>query len=106
MEKQWEDMSADERQEAQLQKWISPEGVEFASPEAEKAFKERATRLKDAIQMKKLPDRVPVFTTYGFYPAVYAGITPQEVPSAVLRAFRKGNGQIKECWRNNGSSVE
>jgi len=84
MEKQWEDMSSDERQEAQLQKWMSPKDPEgkdlkFQSPQAEKAFKERATRLKDAIQLKKLPDRVPVFTIYGFYPALYAGFTPQEV---------------------------
>lgn len=79
MEKQWEEMSSDEKQEAMLAKWVSAEGVEFASPQAEKAYKERATRLKDAIQMKKKPDRVPVFTIYGFYPAVYAGFTPREV---------------------------
>ena len=84
MEKQWEEMSPDERQEAQFQGWLSPKDPEgkdlkFQSPEAEKAYKERATRLKDAIQMKKLPDRVPVFTIHGFYPAPYAGFTPQEV---------------------------
>jgi uroporphyrinogen-III decarboxylase len=84
MEKKWEEMSADEKQEAQLQKWLSPkdpEGndVKFQSPQAEEAFKQRATRLKDALQMKKKPDRVPVFTIYGFYPALYAGFTPREV---------------------------
>jgi len=84
MEKQWEEMSSDERQEAQFQGWLSPKDPEgkdlkFQSPEAEKAFKERATRLKDAIQMKKLPDRVPIFTIHGFYPALYAGYTNQEV---------------------------
>jgi hypothetical protein len=84
MEKKWEEMSSDEKQEAQLQKWLlpkDPEGkdLKFQSPQAEKAFKERATRLKDAIQMKKRPDRVPIFTIYGFFPALYAGFTPQEV---------------------------
>ncbi len=79
MEKKWEELTPDERQEAQFQKWLSPEGVEFASPQAEKAYKERVTRFKDAIQLKKLPDRVPVFTIYGFFPAVYAGFTPLEV---------------------------
>lgn len=79
MEKKWEEMTADEKQEALLQKWVSAEGVKFTSPQAEKAYKERATRLKDAIQLKRLPDRVPVFTTYGFFPALYAGFTPQEV---------------------------
>jgi hypothetical protein len=76
MEKQ---LSPDEKQEALFQKWISAEGVEFVSPEAEKAYKERATRLKDAIQMKKKPDRVPVFLIDGIFPALYAGFTPQEV---------------------------
>jgi hypothetical protein len=78
MEKKWEAMTPDEKQEANLAKWASGEGVKFVSPEAEKAYKERTGRLKDAIQMKKKPDRVPVFTIYGFYPAAYAGITPRD----------------------------
>jgi hypothetical protein len=60
VEKKWEEMSSDEKQEALFQRWISPEGVKFASPEAEGLYKARATRIKDAIQLKKLPDRVPV----------------------------------------------
>ncbi len=77
MEKKWEEMTSDEKQEALFQKWISPEGAEFASAEAEKSYKERATRIKDAIQMKKLPDRVPIFVLPSFYPTTYGGITPQ-----------------------------
>jgi hypothetical protein len=69
MEKQWEDMSPDEKQEALFQKWMSPEGAEFKSPEAEKLYKERATRIKDAVQLKKKPDRVPVFLIPSFAPA-------------------------------------
>jgi hypothetical protein len=79
MEKKWEAMTADEKQEVNLARWASGEGVEFASPEAKKAYTERATRLKDAIQLKKLPDRVPVFSIYGFYPAAYVGLTPHDV---------------------------
>ncbi len=78
MEKKWEELSPDEKQEVLFQKWLSPPGIEFASPKAEKAYKERATRLKDAIQLKKVPDRVPVFLMIGFFPAYYAGITPEE----------------------------
>jgi len=84
MEKKWEEMSSDEKQEALFQGWLSPkdpEGndIKFQSPEAEKAYKERVNRLIDAIQLKKLPDRVPVFTIHGFFPAFYAGFTPQDV---------------------------
>jgi hypothetical protein len=78
MAKTWEEMTSDEKQEALFQKWISPEGAKFASPQAEKDYKERATRIKDAIQMKKLPDRVPVFILPSFYPLFYAGVTPKE----------------------------
>ncbi len=79
MEKQWEDMSSDEKQEALFARWMSPEGVEFVSPEAEKAYKERTTRFKDAIQLKKKPDRVPVMLMPSFAPAYYSGLTPYDV---------------------------
>jgi hypothetical protein len=83
MEKKWEEMSSDEKQEEMFAKWLSPKDPEekdlkFQSPQAEKAFKDRITRIKDAIQMKKLPDRVPYFVCPSFFPAYYAGITPQE----------------------------
>jgi hypothetical protein len=77
-------MSPEEKQEALIQVWLSPKDpqgndLKFQSPQAEKAYKERVTRFKDAIQMKKKPDRVPVFTAYGFFPALYSGLTPKEV---------------------------
>ena len=83
MEKQWEEMSSDEKQEALFARWMSPKDsqgsdLKFQSPQAEKAYKDRITRIKGAIQMKKLPDRVPVFLTPSFFPMYYAGITPQE----------------------------
>ncbi len=79
MEKKWEELSSDERQEALFQRWISPEGVEFASPQAEKLYKERATRIKDAIQLKKLQERVKVMIIPNFAPAFYSGLTPHDV---------------------------
>jgi hypothetical protein len=82
MEKQ-QGMSSDEKQEELFARWMSPKDpqgndLKFQSPEAEKAYKERITRTKDAIQMKKLPDRVPVFLMPSFYPVYNAGSTPQE----------------------------
>ena len=79
MGKEWAELSSDEKQETLFQRWISPEGVEFASPEAEKLYKERATRIKDAIQLKKEPDRVPVMLIPSFAPAFYSGLTPYDV---------------------------
>jgi hypothetical protein len=83
MAKEWVDMTSDERQEALFARWMAPKDpqgndLKFQSPEAEKAFKARVTRIKDAIQMKKLPDRVPVFVAPSFFPAYHAGITPYD----------------------------
>ena len=79
-----ENLTPEEKQEELFANWLSPKDPEgndlkFQSPQAEKDYKERLTRFKDVIQMKKRPDRVPVFTIYGFFPASYAGFTPQEV---------------------------
>jgi len=83
MEKKWEEMSADEKQEAMFQRWLSPKDPEgndlkFQSPEAEKLYKENVTRIKDAIQLKKLPDRVPVTIIPSMWPVFYSGMTVQE----------------------------
>jgi len=97
MEKKWEEMSADEKQEAQFQKLLSPKDPEgkdfkFQSPEAEKSYKDRITRIKDAIQLKKLPDRVPVCPLPNMFPYTYAGLTIQEAMydyEKCVAAFRK-----------------
>jgi len=73
----WQKLSPNERLEARMQSWLSPEGLKFASPEAERGYKERVTMVKDAIQLKK-PVRVPVSPNIGFYPFTYAGITHKE----------------------------
>jgi uroporphyrinogen-III decarboxylase len=83
MEKKWEEMSPEEKQEALFQRWLSPKDPEgkdlkFQSPQAEKTYKERATRIKDAIQMRKLPDRVPTCILPSFFPVYNAGMTPRE----------------------------
>ena len=71
-------MSANEKREELFKRWLSPEGVKFVDEKAEKAYKERVTRIKDAIEMKK-PDRVPVFPIIGFFPAYYVGLTPYDM---------------------------
>jgi uroporphyrinogen-III decarboxylase len=83
MEKKWEELTPDEKQETLFQRWLSPKDpqgndLKFQSPKAEKLYKERTTRIKDAIQMKKLPDRVPTFILPSFFPVYYAGMTPRE----------------------------
>jgi hypothetical protein len=83
MEKQGQELTPQEKQEALFQSWLSPKdsqgnNIKFQSPAAEKAYKERVTRLKDAIQLKKTPDRVPVIPMLSFFPTYYDGVSPRE----------------------------
>jgi uroporphyrinogen-III decarboxylase len=71
MEKQWADMTWEERREVRFQRWLSP-GIKFDSPEAEKFYKERVTRFIKAIKLEE-PDRVPVMIPVQYYPACYSG---------------------------------
>ena len=97
MEKKWEEMSPDEKQEVFFQRWLSPKDpmgndIKFQSPKTEKTYKERINRIKDVIQMKKLPDRVPVFVLASFFPVYHAGMTPRDVMydyDKLCAAFKK-----------------
>ena len=97
MEKKWEDMTADEKQEAQFQKLLSPKlpdgkDLPFQSPEAEATYKASITRIKDAIQLKKTPDRVPVTLLPSMFPFINAGMTIQEAMydyDKCVAAFKK-----------------
>jgi uroporphyrinogen-III decarboxylase len=97
MEKTWEQMSADEKQEVAFQKQLSPKDPEgndlkFQSPEAEANYKASITRIKDAVQLKKEPDRVPVTILPSMFPFIDAGMTIQEAMydyAKCVAAFKK-----------------
>jgi len=78
MDGKWVELLPEEKMEKLFETWLSPSRVKFKSPEAKKAYRERVSRLKDAIQLK-VPDRVPVYANIGFLPAYVAGLTPEEV---------------------------
>ena len=69
--------SSEARMEDMFGSWLVPQGIDFISHEAEKAYRERATRIRDALQLK-IPDRVPVIPSVGFSPAYYVGMTARE----------------------------
>jgi uroporphyrinogen-III decarboxylase len=80
MKERWLDPSPDavEKQEQQFDIWLSGGNIPFASPEAKAAYQQRATDIKDAIQMKKTPARVPICPSLGHFPIDYAGISWRE----------------------------
>ena len=79
MEKKWEEMTVREKQDYRFEKWLYPEGIIFENPEAEADYKARITRMRDAIQLLKTPDRVPVFPNYTFMPADLYNETPKDM---------------------------
>jgi uroporphyrinogen-III decarboxylase len=77
MDVNWSKLSPTEKLEKRFAEWLAPQGLQFASPEAEHAYKDRIRMVKDVVQLKK-PARVPVCPSVGFYPFAYAGVTAQE----------------------------
>jgi len=77
MKARWIDVSpsADEKQENQFEAWIAGRGIPFVNSDAETAYKERVTLMKDAIQLKQVPQRIPICPSAGFFPIQYAGVT-------------------------------
>ena len=76
-------LTKEEKLEALWQGKLSPKDPEgnplqFQSPEAEQAYKDRIIRVKDAIEMKKKPDRVPVTVFPSMFPWTSAGMTVEE----------------------------
>jgi Uroporphyrinogen decarboxylase (URO-D) len=78
MGKEWSELSADEKMQQRFHRWLSPNNVDFVSPEAEVMYKERVTRLIDTITLKE-PDRVPVVISPAHVPARYSGYTVKEI---------------------------
>ncbi|MFC1921419.1 uroporphyrinogen decarboxylase family protein [Chloroflexota bacterium] len=85
-------MKPEEKMEKLFEAWLSPQGAEFKNPEAEKDYRDRVKRLSDALRLK-VPDRVPVYTNIGFYPAYAAGITAEEV----VHDYNK----LTSAWQKN-----
>jgi hypothetical protein len=83
MKKTWEQMSADEKKEATFQRLLSPKtpdgnDLPFQTPEAEASYKASITRIKDAIQLKKTPNKVPVTVLPSIFPFLNAGMTVED----------------------------
>ena len=60
--------------------------------EAEEDYKTRVTLIKDAIQLKKTPERIPICPSAGFFPMQYAGVSFYDAMydyDALTRAWEK-----------------
>ncbi len=85
----WDEMTWQERREERFKKWLEAPGVEFNSPEARAAYRERVTRFIKVIKMEE-PDRVPVLLPAGYLPATYSGGT--------LKDVMYDYGKLRDAW--------
>jgi len=76
MEKQWSEMTWQERREERFKKWLTPAAP--ISPAMEKLYKERLTRMIKAIKME-IPDRVPMHLAANSFVAYNNGHTLYDV---------------------------
>jgi hypothetical protein len=87
--KDWKEMTPDERRKERFSWWLNPTNVNFATEQAETDYKKRVTRLIKAISCEK-PDQVPLLLPS--FPLYYAGITLEEAMhdnKKALAAYRK-----------------
>jgi hypothetical protein len=84
-EKSWQSLTPDEKLERRLAAWLSADGIEFASNQAEKDYKARAKRYAEAMLLK-VPDRVPVVSNLSGFAAAYYGYTAKDIMYDVDKA--------------------
>ncbi len=78
MEKEWAELSPEEKREERFKNWLNPKDITFNSPEAEAGYKERVSRIISAIKLEET-DRVPVVCHPGYAPAFYSGYSIKDV---------------------------
>lgn len=70
--------SSQDKMDSMFDAWLDGQHLDFVSPEAEKAYRERVLRIKDVVQLK-VPDRIPIYANVGFFSTYNAGTTTEEV---------------------------
>lgn len=94
MSERWKEISpeADLKQEKRFEDWISATNIAFDKEDSKKKYKERCTLIRDAVQMKKIPKRIPVCPSPGTFPLKYTGlkwIDAMKDPEALASAYKK-----------------
>ncbi|MBN2040253.1 MAG: hypothetical protein JW864_09445 [Spirochaetes bacterium] len=88
-EKTWANLSPEEKREKRFERWMSPEGINFNTPEIEQEYKKKIDRFIKSIKLEE-PDRVPVMTPAGFFPAFYGG--------GSLKSVMYDYDELKRTW--------
>jgi hypothetical protein len=72
MNTNWTKLTPEQKREIRVKQWLSPTDIKFKNKKADTAYRERALRMYNVLQVKE-PDRVPVMLPAGNFPAYYTG---------------------------------
>ncbi len=90
MSNEQDKLSAIEKQDAFLDRWVSGDGIEFPSAENKAAYQERAGLVADAIKINPAIKRVPTMPMTTFGPTMLKGISGRQAmydPDAAGQAY-------------------
>ena len=74
----WKELTPREKLAKRLDYFGEGQNIQFVSPEAGAAYKGRATLVRDALELKKTPARVPVMVSASDYAVKRAGFTARD----------------------------
>jgi uroporphyrinogen-III decarboxylase len=90
MEKEWSQMTREEKRDKRMKNYIEGTGIKFRDARAKKLYHERVNR-QVKVSRCEVPDRVPVSIPTGHYPAYYAGYN--------LKTVMYDADALKTAWR-------
>jgi uroporphyrinogen-III decarboxylase len=99
---------ADKKQEAFFGRAMSGGDISFENEEAKAGFQERWSLIKDAVQMKRVPKRVPICPSAGSFPLEYAGVTWKEAMydfETLFTAYEKYQRDFGPDTSSNGGEI-
>ncbi|MEE8414108.1 MAG: uroporphyrinogen decarboxylase family protein [Dehalococcoidales bacterium] len=94
----WRQLNPEEKRAYRLNNYLDTQGKNFISPAAEKAYKIRAQRMVDVVNVQE-PDRVPVNLPVGSLPLSLAGLnsyTAFHDQQKAIEAYAKFNEQYSD----------
>jgi hypothetical protein len=94
----WAHLTAEQKREYRLNRFLNPKDIPFVSPEAAKAYKVRAQRIVDVLNVEE-PDRVPISLPVGNLPLNLYGVSMHEVMYDIekgIEAYRAFNEKYSE----------
>jgi hypothetical protein len=74
----WDQLTPEEKRSKRLEAWAAGDHIEFTTPENKQIYQYRANLIKDAVELKKAPDRVPITGLQGSYIFSRAGVKQKD----------------------------